>query len=147
MLNLKYKGHINQSRIYTDSVMTLLAYIRFYILSISLNLCLKISPSHLQPILHTRSTSNLVRLLDFYFIYPHLRFKFLQFTYFSFDTDDAFIESFTIIIHHITNIEKVIGGKKSSTEVGEILIVIFTPSSYSYSRSGQTPQNQEHWHQ
>ena len=140
MLNLKYKGHINQSRIYTDSVMTLLAYIRFYILSISLNLCLKISPSHLQPILHTRSTSNLVRWLDFYFTHIFLCSIFLSFykSHISFATDDAFI------IHHITNTEKVIGGKKSSAEVGEILIVIFTPSSYSYSRSGQTRQNQEH---
>ena len=146
MLNLKYKGHINQSRIYTDSVMTLLAYIRFYILSISLNLCLKISPSHLQPILHTRSTSNLVRWLDFYFTLI-LDFKVLL-SFFK-SAISLFIRMMLfsehgIIIHHITYIENVIGGKKSSTEVGEILIVIFTPSSYSYSRSGQTRQNQEH---
>lgn len=59
-----------------------------------------------------------------------------------FDTDVSFSE-LDIINHHTTNIEKVIGGKKSSREVGEILIVIFTPSSYSYSRSVQTRQNQE----
>ena len=63
-----------------------------------------------------------------------------------FDTDVSFNE-LDIINHLTTNIEKVIGGKKSSREVGEILIVIFTPSSYSYSRSVQTRQNQEFLHQ
>ena len=62
-----------------------------------------------------------------------------------FDRDVSFYE--LDIINHLTTNMKVIGGKKSSREVGEILIVIFTPSSYSYSWSVQTRQNQEFLHQ